>query len=64
MFLSSKLKGLRDLKNALTSKMKLQSLELAHLVFGLALVQYLFTMTFGTVNVYPVPLYVVICFFF
>lgn len=37
---STKLKGVGDLKRVLTSDMELQSLELAQLVFCLALVQY------------------------
>ena len=35
---STKLKGVGDLKNALTSDMEMQSLEFAQLVFSLALV--------------------------
>ena len=37
---STKMKGVGDLKSTLTSDIELQSLELAQLVFGLALVQY------------------------
>ena len=41
---STKLKGIGDLKSALTSDVEMQSLEFAQLVFGLALVQYFLTM--------------------
>ena len=41
---STKQKGVGGLKNISTSKMEVQSLEFAQLVFGLALVQYFLTM--------------------
>jgi flagellar biosynthesis protein FliP len=47
---STKMKRIRDLKSILTSGMEIQGLESAQQVFGLALVQYFFTMLpFGTV---------------
>ena len=52
----TKLKGVGDLKSALTSDMEMQSLEFAQLGFGLALVQYFLTMMFWNGNVYPVML--------
>ena len=36
-------------------ELEMQSLEFAQLVFGLAFVQYFFTMMFWNGNVYPVP---------
>lgn len=39
-FQSIKLKGVEDLKSILTSDMKMQSLEFAQIVLGLALAQY------------------------
>jgi hypothetical protein len=36
--------------------MKMRGLEFVHLVFGLALVQYFFTMKFWNGNTYPVML--------
>ena len=53
---SSRVKGVRDMKSALTSNMKMQSLEFAQLAFGLTLVQDFFTKTFWNGNVYPVML--------
>ena len=51
-------KGVGDMKTALTSGMEMQNVAFSLLGFGLALVQYFFTMpTFGMV-IYPVPLYV------
>ena len=44
MVQSTKLNGVGDLKNILTSDMEMQSLEFAQLVFGLVLVQYFLTM--------------------
>jgi hypothetical protein len=41
---STKLKGIRELKSALTSDMEMQSLEFTQMVFSLALVQYFLTM--------------------
>ena len=59
---STKLKGVGDLKSILTSDMEIQSLELAQLVFGLALVQCFLTMSpffmFWNGHIYSVPLYV------
>ena len=60
---TKEVKGVGDLKSALTSDMEMQSLEFAQLVFGLALVQYFLSMLpslcFGMVMyVYPMPLYV------
>ena len=53
MLQSTKLKGAGDLKSNLTSDMEMQTLETAHLVFGLALVGYflplLHFLTFGIV---------------
>lgn len=43
MLQSTKLKGVGDLKSALTSDMEMLSLEFAQLVFSLALVQYFLT---------------------
>jgi hypothetical protein len=43
---STRMKGVGDLKNALTSDMELQSLEFAQQVFCLALGQYFLTMMF------------------
>jgi hypothetical protein len=42
---STKIKGLGDLKSALTSDMEVQSLEFAQLDFGLALVHHFLTMS-------------------
>ena len=50
------MEGVADLKSALTSDMEVQSLEFAHLVSCLALVQYFLTMTFWNANVYTVML--------
>ena len=44
MLQSTKLKGVGDLKSALTSDMKMQNLEFAQLTLGLALVQHFLTM--------------------
>ena len=61
MLQSTKMKGVGDLKNTLTSDMEMQSLEFALIVLGLALVQYFLTMLpslcFRMVNIYSVPLY-------
>jgi hypothetical protein len=46
LFQSTKMKGVGNLKNALTSLMKIQSLEFAQMVFGLVLVHYFLTMKF------------------
>ena len=50
------MKEVRDLKNALTSDMEMQSLEFAQLVFCLALVQYFLTKMFWNGNMYPLML--------
>ena len=50
------MKEVRDLKNALTSDMEVQSLEFAQLVFYLALVQYFLTKMFWNGNMYPLML--------
>ena len=47
-------KGVLDQMNALTSYLDLQSLEIAHLAFGLFQVQDFLTMTFMNDEVYPV----------
>jgi hypothetical protein len=47
---------MRDLKSTLTLDREIQRLELAQLDFGLALVQYFFTMMFWNGDVYPVRL--------
>ena len=47
-------KGIIDQKNALTSYLELQSLEIAQLAFGLFQVQDFLTMTFMNGEVYPV----------
>jgi hypothetical protein len=41
---SSKLKGVRDLKNISTSDMEMQSLEFIQMFFGLGLIQYFLSM--------------------
>ena len=46
---STRMKGIGDLKSAFTSDMETWSLEVDQLVFGLALVQCLLTITFGMV---------------
>jgi hypothetical protein len=48
MLHSTKLKGDEDLKNALTSNMKMKSLEIAQLVFCLALVSVLSLCSFSS----------------
>lgn len=40
---STKLEGVRDLKSTMTSNRKMQNLEFAGLVLGLALIYYFFT---------------------
>ena len=47
-------KGIIDQKNALTSYLDLQSLEIAQMAFGLFQVKDFFTMTFRNGEVYPV----------
>jgi hypothetical protein len=47
-------KGVEDLESGLTSDMEMQSLEFAHLVSGLAFVQYFLTVTFWNGNAYAV----------
>ena len=44
MLQSTKLNGIRDVEHIVTSDMGMQSLEVAQLVFGLALVQHFFIM--------------------
>jgi hypothetical protein len=50
-------------KSALTTDMEIQSLEFIQMTFALALVQYCFTITFWSRNIYPVMLevYALLC---
>jgi hypothetical protein len=48
---STKIKGVGDLKRALTSDTEIQSLDFAQLVFCLASVQYFLTMMFSKDNI-------------
>jgi hypothetical protein len=50
------MKGVGDLKRALTLSMEMQSLEFDKLVFGLAFVQDLLTLSFRNGQVYAVML--------
>ena len=50
------MKGVGDLRRALTSDMKLHSLEIAQLISCLALVQYFLIMGFCNGNIYPMML--------
>jgi hypothetical protein len=52
----TKMKGVVNLKSALTSNMEMQCLEFAQLVSYLALVQYFLNMRFWTGNIYPLML--------
>ena len=56
MLQSTKMKGVGDLKSALTSDIETQKLEFTQLVSCLALVQYFLIMTFWSGNVYLVML--------
>ena len=47
-------KGVTDQRNALTSDLDMQSLEIAHLAFDFIQVQDFLTMTFRNCEVYPV----------
>jgi hypothetical protein len=59
---STKMRGVGDLTSTLTSDIKILSLKLAHLIFGLVLVKYFLTMTFLNRKLYPLLLE--ICDFF
>ena len=53
---STRMKEVGDQKSILTSNMETWSLKFDQLVYGLALVQYFFTITFWNGNIYPVML--------
>ena len=50
------MKGLGDLKSALTSDVEVLSLEFAQVVFGPGLFQYFLIMTFSNSNIHSVML--------